>query len=89
MSPVAILGKKNPLVAEEIKRLSQKWNARTRKSSSPSPLEGTFDAAQCAEMMVLVKNDKVKDKSPEHARKRKREFAVFCLFSEVANALRK
>ncbi|XP_029027884.1 uncharacterized protein LOC114868451 isoform X1 [Betta splendens] len=87
-SPVAILGRKHPLLSQEIEKYSKKWSKRTGKAQSPWPSDGTFDHEQCVEMEVLIKNYKIKDKSAKRLCKREREVAMLKLFTDQAQLLR-
>lgn len=83
MSAVGVLGKLNPLLAEEICMFSQKWNKRTKSNSSPWPVDGTFDTNQCKEMEILIKNHKPKDKKTETFTKERERVVHFGVVSKT------
>ena len=60
MAPIAvdILSRDHPLLKDEIKKISEKWEKRTAKSGTIWPMGGTFDAIMCRDMEVIIRNYK-------------------------------
>lgn len=83
-----VLAKQHPLLAQMIKKLSQKWEKRTRNMSTKWPEGGTFDLETCRDMQVLIKNYKLNQKGPIRAQKRKEEENILGLFRKKGEMLR-
>ncbi|XP_067255976.1 involucrin-like [Chanodichthys erythropterus] len=73
-----------PICRDIIKKLSKKWEKRTKKLKTKWPAEGTFDVAMCREMKALIKNHKPHDKTKKREQKRQKEQEVLDLFIQQA-----
>ena len=83
MAPTAveILSKNNPLLRDEIARISEKWEKITAKTGTIWPMGGTFDPMVCRDMEVVLRN--YKPNSGKRAlEKRDREKLELALFEE-------
>jgi hypothetical protein len=84
MAPTAVevLSRDNPLLRNEIKRISEKWEKRTVKSGTIWPAGGTFDQTMCRDMEVVIRNYKPNRSGKKPLEKRDREKLVLALFEE-------
>ena len=84
MAPTAVevLSRDNPLLRNEIKRISEKWEKRTVKSGTIWPAGGTFDQTMCRDMEVVIRNYKPNRSGKKALEKRDREKLVLALFEE-------
>ena len=84
MAPTAVevLSRDNPLLRNEIKRISEKWEKRTVKSGIIWPAGGTFDQTMCRDMEVVIRNYKPNRSGKKPLEKRDREKLVLALFEE-------
>lgn len=78
--PVERIITQYPMCRDIIKKLSKKWEKRTKKLNTKWSAEGTFDLAMCREMKALIKNHKPYDKSKKREQKRQKEQEVLDLF---------
>ena len=69
-TPRLIISVKNPELAKDIQKMSQKWEKRTKNLFSPWPKDGTFDVSACEGMRVRNGDHKPKDKSKKRTKKR-------------------
>jgi hypothetical protein len=91
MAPTAVevLSRDNPLLRNEIKRISEKWEKRTVKSGTIWPAGGTFDQTMCRDMEVVIRNYKPNRSGKKPLEKRDREKLVLALFEEEGERLEK
>ncbi|XP_048034382.1 trichohyalin-like [Megalobrama amblycephala] len=82
--PVERIITQYPICRDIIKKLSKKWEKRTKKLKTKWPAEGTFDVAMCREMKALIKNHKPHDKTKKREQKRQKEQEVLDLFIQQA-----
>ena len=84
MAPTAveILSKNNPLLRDEIRRISEKWEKGTAKTGTIWPMGGTFDPIMCRDMEVVIRNYKPNRSGKKALEKRDREKLVQALFEE-------
>ncbi|GCC28039.1 hypothetical protein chiPu_0006465 [Chiloscyllium punctatum] len=85
---VEILGRKFPVVRDNIVKTSEKWGKRTKKLLTKWPKDGTFDMHICNEMEGLIKNYKPRDKSKKRHQKRDQEMEILKLFRREGEELR-
>ena len=79
---VEILSKNNPLLRDEITKISEKWEKRTAKTGTIWPMGGTFDPIVCRDMEVVLRNYKPNRSEKKALEKRNREKLVLALFEE-------
>jgi hypothetical protein len=84
MAPTAveILSRDNPLLRNEIKRISEKWEKITAKSDTIWPMGGTFDQIISRDMEVVIRKYKANKSGKKALEKRDREKLVLALFQE-------
>ena len=84
MAPTAVevLSKDNPLLRNEIKRISEKWEKRTEKSGTIWPAGGTFDPIIYRDMEIVIRNYIENRSGKTASTKREREKLVLALFEE-------
>ena len=81
---VEILSRDRPLLKDEIKKISEKWEKRTTKSGAIWPVGGTFDAVMCRDMEVTINYE-----ANKAVEKSKREKLVLALFQNEGERWRK
>ena len=82
MAPTAleILSKNNPLLRDEITRISEKWEKGTAKTGTIWPMGGIFDPIMCRDMEVVIRNYKPNRSGKKALEMRDRERLVLALF---------
>ena len=70
---VEILSRDNPLLKDEIKKISEKWEKRTAKSGTIWPMGGTFDPIMCRDTEVVIRNYTANRSGKKALEKRDRE----------------
>ena len=81
-TPIALVGNRNPDIIKDIKKISEKWEKRTKGLEYPWPKGGTFDVAVCESMDTRIKDHKHKDHSKKRSGKRKLELKILKLFND-------
>ena len=80
MTPVAIVGSKDPDILKDIQKFSEKWEKRTKALEYAWPKGSTFDAVVCESMETCIKDYKPKDKLTKREGKRELELKILKQF---------
>ncbi|KAM4583817.1 uncharacterized protein PAE49_003635 [Odontesthes bonariensis] len=83
ITPTIIISAKHPEHSKDIKKISLKWEKRTKNNVSPWPKGGTFNVTTCKSMEQRIKAYKPKDKSKKRQGKRELELKVLHFFENA------